>query len=49
MKLLSTLLVLAVVSTAGAAIALTYNYPGDTGDGSTGRICTMSGYMMYCN
>ena len=48
MKLLSTLLVLAVVSTAGAAAALTYNTP-DNAHGADTPICTLSGYMMYCN
>jgi hypothetical protein len=49
LKLLSTLLVLAVIGTTGAATALTYNRSGATTDAPVGRICTLSGYMMYCS
>jgi hypothetical protein len=49
MKLLSTFLVLAVISVAGAAAALTFSPSGNSVDGSRAQICTLSGYMMYCN
>ena len=49
MKLLSTFLVLAVISVAGAAAAFTFGPSGSGIDGSRGQICTLSGYMMYCN
>ena len=49
MKLLSTFLVLAVISTAGAAFALTFNHPDSPNGGTNGHICTMSGYLMYCS
>lgn len=49
MKLLVPLLVIAVISVAGAAAALTLSPSGNSIDGSRAQICTMSGYMMYCN
>ncbi len=49
MKLLIPLFVIAVISVAGAAAALTASPSVNSIDGASAQICTMSGYMMYCN
>lgn len=49
MKLLSALFVLAVLGTSGAAFALAYAHPDAASDAYDGRVCAVSGYMMYCS
>ncbi len=49
MKLLSALFVLAILGTTGAAVALAYTHPDAASEAYNGRVCAVSGYMMYCS